>query len=543
MNSGFLHQLGLIVIGATLCAVVTRKLKLPSIVAYLLAGLVLGPWSGWVETTESVNMISQVGIVLLLFLVGLELSLEKIKGMGKAVLVAGLVQVILTSAGGFGLARLLGFSAAESTFWAIALTFSSTVIAVKLLEEKHQFDSLHGRLAVGILLLQDLVALVVLTLMAGFKPDAQLEAQALAGSVIVALIKMAGLVAVVLLAARYILPRPFAWAARSPATLMIWSLCWCFFIVWAAHGLKLSEETGAFLAGLSLAQLPYNHDLRRRIHPLTNFFIAVFFVSLGVKMDLSAATANWPIVLSFVLFALIGKFAIVMFTLARLKFSERTAHSAALTLSQVSEFSFIVAAAAVGAGWINDRIFSILALVGLATFGISSCLIVYNVAACFWLKQIGVLQLFRARRHDVNVPRPRPRLKHVIIVGMNTLGRMIATRLHERGETVIAIDTDPHKLRGLPCETLLGNVEYASVLDEVNLKEAKLLVSALRIEPTNDLLAYRAKQAGVPSSIQAVDLENTDNLLEMDVKFLMIPKVDGIKLQTHELQQRGLIQA
>ena len=126
---------------------------------------------------------------------------------------------------------------------------------------------------------------------------------------------------------------------------------------------------------------------------------------------------------------------------------------------------------------------------------------------------------------------------------MNTLGREIVRRLHERGEQVLALDTDPHKLQGLPCETLLGDVEYLSVLEEAELSHARLLVSALRIEPTNDLLAYRCKQVGIPCSIQAVDLSSTDNLLEMDVKYLMIPKVDGIKLQTRELQRRGLLNA
>jgi Trk K+ transport system NAD-binding subunit len=124
---------------------------------------------------------------------------------------------------------------------------------------------------------------------------------------------------------------------------------------------------------------------------------------------------------------------------------------------------------------------------------------------------------------------------------MNTLGREIVTRLHARGEQVLALDTDPQKLEGLPCETMLGDVEYFSVLEEAELPHARLLVSALRIEPTNDLLAYRCKQAGVPCSIQVVDLSVTDNLLEMDVKYLMIPKVDGIKLQNRELKERGLL--
>jgi len=542
-DAGFLQQLGLIVVGAALCAFVARSVKLPSIIAYLVAGLILGPWTGLVEVSGSLELISEVGIVLLLFLVGLELSLDKIKGVGKVVLLAGLAQVLLTFGGGFLLSRALGFGTTESVFLAFALTFSSTVVAVKLLEEKQQFDSLHGRIAVGILLLQDLVVIVLLTLLNGFEPGLALEWETAGVSVGMALGKMAALIVAVLAISKYLLPRPFAWMARMPAGLFIWSLCWCFFVVASAHALHLSPESGAFLAGLSLAQHPYNHDLRRRVHPVMNFFIAVFFVSLGVKMDLKAATEDWDLTLYLALFAIVGKFIIVMFTLARLKFGERTAHFTATTLAQVSEFSFILAAAAVQSGWVDHKILALVGLVGLVTFSVSACFIIYNELVYFWTRHLGLLKLFMARRHDQRQARPVKHHHHVIVVGMNTLGREIVARLHARGEQLLALDTDPHKLEGLPCDTMVGDVEYQSVLEEAELSQARLLVSALRIEPINDLLAYRCRQAGVPCSIQAVDLSSTDSLLEMDVKYLMIPKVDGIKLQTRELQRRGFLNA
>ena len=540
-DSVFLTQLGFIVVGAAVCGLVARALRLPSIIAYLIAGLILGPWTGMVKVTGSLELISEAGIVLLLFLVGLELSLDKIKGVGKVVLLAGLAQVSLSFAGGFFVSRLLGFETTEAVFLALALTFSSTVVAVKLLEEKQQFDSLHGRIAVGILLFQDLVVIVLLTLLGGFEPGVDLDWEKASGSILKALGRMAILIVAILAASKYLLPRPFAWMARSAAGLFIWSLCWCFFVVAAAHWLQLSEETGAFLAGISLAQLPYNHDLRRRVHPVMNFFIAVFFVSLGVQMDLGAATREWDLTLYLAVFAIVGKFAIVMFALARLKFGERTAHFTATTLAQVSEFSFILTAVAVQSGWISQRIMALVGLVGLVTFSVSACFIIYNEVVYFWSRHLGLLALFAAKRRDEIESRPRKHYNHVIVVGMNTLGREIVARLHARGEHVLALDTDPHKLEGLPCETMLGDVEYLSVLEEAELSNARLLVSALRIEPTNDLLAYRCKQAGVPCSIQVVDLSVTDNLLEMDVKYLMIPKVDGIKLQNRELQERGLL--
>jgi Kef-type K+ transport system membrane component KefB len=540
-DTAFLENLSYMIFGAALCAFVGRALRLPSIIAYLVAGLILGPWTGIVKVEGSLEQLSHAGIVLLLFLVGLELSLDKIKAVGKVVLLAGVAQVLFTFAGGFLISRLLGFEMVESVFLGLALTFSSTVVAVKLLEEKQQFDSMHGRIAVGILLFQDLVVIVLLTLLNGLTPGSELELEAVAGSVAGALGRTGFLIAAVLIIARYVLPKPFAWIASSPAGLFIWSLCWCFFVVAAAHWLHLSAETGAFLAGVSLAQLPYNHDLRRRVHPVMNFFIAIFFVSLGVQMDLGAASGQWERTMYLALFAVVGKFAVVMFALSRLKFGERTAHFAATTLSQISEFSLILTAAAVTSGWVPRHLLAVVGMVALLTFAVSACLILYNEVLYFWTRHLGLLKVFWARRRDAVETRVRKHRNHIIVVGMNTLGRAIVSRLHARGEKVIAVDTDPIKLEGLPCDTLLGDVEYFSVLEEAELNTARLLVSALRIEPTNDLLAYRCKQAGIPCSIQAVDLTTTDNLLEMDVKYLMIPKVDGIKLQNRELQQRGLL--
>lgn len=541
MESGFVQQLTLIIVAAAAFAVVARCLRMPTIVAYLAAGLLLGPGTGWVEVTPSLETFSEAGIVLLLFLVGLELSLDKIKGLGTAVLWAGFIQVGATAVGGFLISLVLGMALREAVFLSMALIFSSTVVVVKLLEEKHQLDHLHGRIAVGILLLQDLVVIALLTLTKTFEPGVPLGLGAVGWNVLKALGAMAALLAATMSTARYLLPRPFAWAARSPATLLIWSLCWCFFVVAAAHWLHLSPESGAFLAGLALAQLPYNHDLRRRVHPLMNFFIAVFFVALGLRMPIAEAAGQWWPALVLTAFVLGGKFLIVAFSLARLRFSERTTFLTALSLTQISEFSFILAASAMASGWVGADMLSLVGLVGLASIALSSSAIVFQEHLYVAALKRGWLRFLRAARHDLERPHGRSLHQHIIVVGMNTLGRDIVRRLHARGETVLAIDTDPRKLADLPCQTSLGNVDYLSVLEDAGLKEARLLVSALRIEPANDLLAYRCRQFNIPAAIQLVDLSVVDNLLEMDVKYLMIPKIDGMKLQNRVLQEHGFL--
>ncbi len=541
IDETFLRSLGILIVTAALFALLARLVKMPAIVAYLLAGLVLGPLAGLVKVTEALAHISEAGIALLLFVVGLELSFAKVRDVGKVAIVAGLGQVAFTALGGFAFCWGLGFTMMEATFLATALTFSSTVVVVKLLDEKKELDSLYGRIAVGIFLVQDLVAILILTFLAGLGADAEPGFGAVARGLGVAFGGMAVLLTAVLLAARYVLPRPFVWAARSPEMLFVWSLSWCFLIVLAAQALHLSLEIGAFLAGISLAQLPYNQELRRRVHPLMNFFIAVFFVSLGIRMELGAAAEHAGATLLLSLFVLIGNPLIFMWIIARMGYGERTSFLTSVTVAQISEFSFIFAAMGVSTGLIAPSILSITALVGVATIAISAYMILYNHELYRLARKLRLLRIFGAAQIN-DEPRAEPaRRGHVIIVGMNTLGRILAQRLIESGERVLAIDTDPAKLAGLPCETMMGNADYLAVLEEAGLPHAKLLVAALRIEEANDLLAYRCRSFGVPCAIHVVDLSQTDNLLKVDADYLMIPKVDGVKLMNRELERMGFL--
>ena len=530
-------------VAATVFALAARGVKLPAIVAYLLAGLVLGPVTEVVELSEGLRTISEAGIVLLLFLVGLELSFDKIRDLGKVALLAGVGQIALTAVGGFGLCVLLGYQGTQAVMLAAALTFSSTVVVVKLLEQQGEFDSLHGRLAVGILLVQDLAVIALLTFLSGWTPGAASDLGAMAANLLKAFGGMALLLGFSLLASKFWLPKPFAWASRSPETFFVWSLCWCFLVVLAAHGLHLSHESGAFLAGVSLAQLPYNHDLRRRVHPLMNFFIAVFFVSLGVNMNLDNLVAILPAALALSAFTLFVKPTFIAFVLARLKYEESVAFNAANALAQISEFSFILAAMGIRAGLIDEQVVSLIGLVGVITISISSCFIVYRQPYYQWMRNAGWLRLLRASQKKDESPPPAAIRDHIIVIGANSLGRRIIEHLHERNETALALDTDPAKLRPLPCRTMMGDVQNVDFLEEAGLSRAKLLVSCIGIEDVNNLLAYRCRTMKIPCAIHAIDLSMVDSLLEMDPTYLMLPKVDGIKLQNRRLAEMGFIES
>ncbi|MEX2577997.1 MAG: cation:proton antiporter [Verrucomicrobiales bacterium] len=546
----FIDELGIIVVAAAVFAFLARRIGMPSIVAYLLAGLTLGPLSGVVSMSSSLELISEMGIALLLFLVGLELSLDKIRDVGRVAVVAGVGQVVFTALGGLLLCWALGFSWMEAIFLAVGLTFSSTVVVVKLLGEKGELSSLYGRIAVGIFLVQDLVAIVILTFLAGLggteEAGAKMDLGAVARGLGAAFGGMIVLLAVALLAARYVLPKPFAWAARQPEVLLIWSLSWCFALVLGAHQLHLSLEIGAFLAGISLAQLPSSEDLHRRVHPLMNFCIAVFFVSLGIKMEVGAAVEEWRTVAVLSLFVLLGNPAIFLWIIGRMGYGLRTTFFTSVTVAQISEFSFIVVALGVGSGLVGEEVMSITALVGLVTITVSAYMIRFNRALYRPCRRWGLLRPFVPRKlyeaPEEEEDSSADGLKgHVVVVGMNTLGRHLASLLVEAGHEVVAVDTDPKKLEGLPCHTEVGNVGYRAVLDGLNLPRARLLVSALRIEATNDLLAYHCREAGVPCALHVHDLREMEHLLSIGTDYLMISKVDGAKRLKAKLHEMGCL--
>ncbi len=542
-EQSFIESLGTMTVAATVFALAARRVKLPAIVAYLLAGLFLGPITGVVELSESLRTISDAGIVLLLFLVGLELSFDKIRDLGKVALLAGTGQIVLTASGGFLITLALGFQGAQAVLLAAALTFSSTVVVVKLLEQQGEFDSLYGRIAVGILLVQDLAVIALLTFLSGWSPDAASDFGAMTVSLLKAFGGMTLLLILALLAARYWLPAPFAWASRSPETLFVWSLCWCFLVVLAAHGLHLSHESGAFLAGVSLAQLPYNHDLRRRVRPLMNFFIAVFFVSLGVNMNLDNVVALLPAALALSAFTLFLKPSFIAFVLARLNFGERTSFHAGNALAQISEFSFILAAMCARAELIDERVVSLIGLVGVISISVSSCFIVHNHGYFRWMQKVGLLRILRAPQTEEETASPVALRGHIIVIGANSLGRRIVEHLTAHDETVLALDTDPTKLRALPCRTMMGDAQNVDFLEVAGLPRDLLLVSCIGIEDVNNLLAYRCRTMKIPCAIHAIDLSMVDSLLEMDPTYLMLPKVDGIKLQNRRLKEMGFIES
>jgi Kef-type K+ transport system membrane component KefB len=541
LQNELIFSLGWIVIGAAGCMILARFIRLPSIVACLIAGLLLGPVFGMVDQSDALGLIAEAGIVLLLFLVGLELSFDKIRQVGPVALVAGLGQVVFTAVGGLLLCWILGFDLLDSVFIAVGLTFSSTVVAVKLLTDKGELNDLYGRIAVGNSLVQTLVVLVALVFIGSLTDAGQLEIWPILTTLGFSLLKILMLFGGTFFVAKHFLPILFQYVASSPGTLFIWSLCWCFLVVGIATILGISIEIGALLAGVNLSNLRYSRDLQHRIKPLMNFFVAVFFVVLGVQIQLGELGGIWLPGLLLSLFVVVGNTFIFMVIIPRFGFSERTSFFAGVTGAQISEFSFIFVKMGLAASLVTSATVSLMAFVGVLTISVSAYLILYNRQIYSWVKKFGLLKIFMASAGQNDSESAAQISGHVIVVGMNSLGRLLVQSMHEKGEDVLAIDTDEKKLADLPCRTMLGSSEYLDVLLEAGLPHAKLLISALRIEEANELMAFRTNQFGIPCCIHAADISMVDNLLELEVDYLMLSKVDGVKLQIRRLQEMGVL--
>ncbi len=534
-----LHNVGVMVVAATLCALILRMVKVPGVVAYIIAGLILGPWTGILEQSDTIYLISKFGIILLLFLVGLKLSIQKIKDIGKTAFIVGGLQMTLTALGGYAIAQMFGIPIVQAVCIGIAIIFSSTVIVIKLLENRGDLDTKYGQICVGVLLVQDLVVVIVLTLVAGLGGQEALSLGDVGIGLAKAVIGLVILGSVVFMATKYILPPVLGWMSPNPSGLFIWSLFWCFLIVMASNALNLSPEIGAFLAGIAIAQLPYHVELQRRVHPLMNFLIALFFVSLGLEMQLGDAFSMWPMALALILFTMIAKPIIFFVLLPRLGHGEETSFRTGITLAQVSEFGLIFATFSMQAGLIDDGILSVITLVALSTFALSSFLVTYNGQIYDAIKRYRPLGIFGATQIDSQAKTDRLS-NHIIVIGLNTMGRYIIDQLIEKDYKVVAIDTDRDRLANLPPGVIgiHGDALQKSVLHTASFSRARLLVSALYTEENNDLLAHRCKLAGIPCAIHAFDDSIRTDLQDLDTNYIMPSVEKGTQAMITELKKR-----
>ncbi|MDO8260181.1 MAG: cation:proton antiporter, partial [Candidatus Magasanikbacteria bacterium] len=373
MSTAFL-AIGLIIALAAFLGAWSSFFRLPLILAYILAGIIVGPFLLKSDISSQLVLFRDLGLSFLLFLVGLEISTSELKQFGRQALTTGIVQIAATSILAFLFSLLLGFPPIASLYIGLALTFSSTVIVVKILNEKRDYDSLYGKLSIAILLLQDLVAIFFLIIFSGLSSN---NGELSLMPVLLTILRGSVLLGVIYFLNKKVLPYLFERLARNLELLFLSGLAWLFIVVSAFGFFHFSLEIGAFIAGLSLASLKQEHQIAARVKPLRDFFLVLFFIFLGsrIVVDFSFIILWQALLLSS--FVLLIKPLIVIVTLGRLGFKRRTGFLTGVSLAQVSEFSFVLILLALEGKAVTNSVVAVVTLAAIITIAVSSYVLVF----------------------------------------------------------------------------------------------------------------------------------------------------------------------
>lgn len=469
-------EIGAILVLAGALSMIIYKLRQPLIIAYILTGLIAGPSVfALASSPEVFEVMSQIGVAFLLFTVGLGLNWRSVKETGGIALATGIGQVVFTTVIGLMIAQLFGLELIPSAFLAVAFTFSSTIIIVKLLMDKEDLDSLYGRISIGFLLVQDFIAMFILlglgALESGAEPQAVLVQAVLKGFIIVPLLWAIS---------TYIVPRVVEYAARSQELLFIFAISWCFLIagllVWFGYGLEL----GALIAGVTLSGTIYEREINARIRPLRDFFLVIFFIVLGTHLDLSAISSVIIPAMVFSAFILIGNPLIVMIIMRSLGYHPRTGFLAGTTVAQISEFSFIVIGAGVSIGYLQDQHLALATLVGLTTIAGSSYLIEYNQRIYEILRpMLSWAEPAHPLKSEYNLEKKTPQ---VLLFGFHRVGEPILEAIHDMQQSHAVVDYDPQVVRELSEvgeSVIYGDVSDENFLEELRVDRARFIISTI----------------------------------------------------------------
>ncbi len=535
------YEFALLLAAAGALGFVAHWLKQPLIVAFIAVGILVGPTGlKWVTIGSEIDLLAKTGIALLLFTVGLKLDLHVIRTMGPVSLATGLGQVIFSSVVGYVICLALGLSHFPAVYVAVALTFSSTIIIVKLLSDKREVDSLHGRIAIGFLIVQDLVVVLVMIALTAF--GAGLQSGEWMQDILLVALKGAGLLLVIGLLMRFVIPLLVRRAARSMELLTAMAIAWAVALAAIGDWLGFSKEVGAFLAGVSLAPMPHREAFGSRLIGLRDFLLLFFFVDLGAHLKLSVLGPQLSSALVLSAFVLVGNPLIVMIIMGAMGYRKRTGFLAGLTVAQISEFSLMLAALGKSLGHISDDVVALITLVGLVTITLSTYLIIYSHP--IYERLAPALLRFERKNpfREVAIEtttEPRSGFD-VIVFGLGRFGNHISRELTERGRRVLGVDFDPdlvHRLREAGHSVVYGDAEDPEIASMLPLSSVRWVVSSVPQPSVNLALLQALSRHGYSGQIATTAHNDRDAEPLRDAKsnLILLPFLDAAKEAADEL--------
>lgn len=517
---------------AALVGGLATLLRQPLIVAFIIVGILVGPAGlGIVAHDEEIELLASLGIAILLFVVGLRLDLDIIRTMGPVALAAGLGQIAFTAVVGYVICIMVGFSSVAAAYASIALTFSSTIIIVKLLSDKREIDALHGRISVGILIVQDIVVILLMIGLSAFAPGEGNEQRNLITQAAWVLVKGLGLLSAIWALSRFVLPRVAHQMAKHQELLLLFAIAWASALAALGDAMGFSKEVGAFLAGVSLASTAFRDSISARLVSVRDFLLLFFFVNLGAALDLKQIGTNIGAAIALSAFVLIGKPLIVMIIMGAMGYRRRTGFLTGWSLGQISEFSLILAALGVSLGHISSDALGLITLVGLITIGLSTYMILYSHWAFERLS--GALKMFeRTIDSRQNQGIASPRQLDVILFGLGRFGSNIARQLKERGFHTLGVDFDPQvvnewKIAGRSVQ--YGDAEDPEFAATLPLTRARWVISTMPQLHINRTLLRSLREAGFTCKVALTAHNHHDARLlrEAGADLVLLPFEDA----------------
>lgn len=503
-----------IVLGlAAVVAFIALRARQPLIVAFIGVGVLVGPSAlDLVQGAGTTELLAEIGIAVLLFLVGLKLDVALVKSTGKVALYTGVGQIVFTAALGFVFSFALGMSAQTAIFVAGAMTFSSTIIIVKLLSDKRELEKLHGRIALGMLIIQDIVVVLAMLVLSSLGGDGDSSLMLEIGGLF---LKGIGLLAALWVLMKWVLPRAVVLIATSQELLIVAAIAWAVAVAALSDWIDFSVEVGAFLAGFALASTPYRESIASSLSGLRDFLLLFFFIELGSQIDFSTMGSQVPAALVLSLFVLIGKPFIVMAIMGIMGYSKRVSFMTGIAMAQISEFSLILIALSRDLGHLDNDAVGLVTLVGLITIGLSTYMIIYTD----WIyARFGrFLNIFERGSKAITDDENQTSKFDVAVFGYGRFGRHLVEHLARAGHSVLVIDWDPYGRVQLDSSELADKVtltygdaddpEFPSTLP---IGDVKWLISTIARADVNLTLARSLRRWGARGTIAVTALSVTD---------------------------------
>lgn len=533
-------ELGVIIAIAAALAIVSKYLRQPLIVSYIVTGIIVGPFVlNIVSASDMIATFSHIGVSLLLFVVGMSLSPKVIREVGKVSLVVGLGQVVFTTIIGYGICRLLGLNPLSSLYTSVALTFSSTIIIMKLLSDKGDTEKLYAKIAIGVLLVQDLLAVVILMMISSAQ-----KATSIPYMIATTLLGGIGALGIILVIGIYVLPKITNFIARSQELLVLFSLSWALSLAALLSYFGYAIEIGALLAGITLSFSPYRYEISSRMRPVRDFFLVLFFIMLGYQMEFGLMVENLGIIVLLSIFVLVGNPLIVLILMGWLGYTKKNSFLCGLTVAQISEFSLILVALGMKVGHIGPRVLSIVTAVGLITIAGSSYLILYGdrlyrpIARFLTVFEISGKKIDEHKYHkDGNY--------EIFLFGFHRIGDDMIKTMRSLKKRFLVIDYNPETViklarKGIPCR--YGDASDMEMLDELSVKNAKMVICAISDFDTTAYLIEKIREQNKNTVIVTLSyrVEEALELYNKGASYVILPHTLGGQHMSMLIEENGL---